>query len=251
MIRTIILLSAVFASGLAVSSYSKDKTVLALTPVPRSGNQAKLHESFNAISREGKAQLIFLGDSITQGWSRKGAEAWEQYWAPYQAANFGIGGDRTEHVLWRLANGNYDGLNPKLTVLMIGTNNTGHEGREMAEHGGTVYTSSAEETAAGVTAIIDAMAEKQPEMKVLLLAIFPRGADRNDPKRQKNDAINKLISKLGERDYVTYLNINDNFLKPDGTLPKEIMPDLLHLNADGYKIWSQAIESTVKELMGE
>ncbi len=247
MIR-ILLLSAVFTSGFTALSYSEEKPPLALSPVPRD-NKAQLHESFNEISKAGTAQLVFLGDSITQGWSKNGAQAWEKYWAPYQAANFGIGGDRTEHVLWRLNNGNYDGLSPKLTVLMIGTNNTGHEGREMPEHGGAVYTSSAEETAAGITAIIDTLEEKQPDMKVLLLAIFPRGADKNDAKRQKNEAINGMIAKLGDREHVTYLNINENFLKPDGTLPKDIMPDLLHLNPTGYEIWSRAIKGTVKELM--
>ena len=119
----------------------------------------------------------------------------------------------------------------------------------MPEHGGAVYTSSAEETAAGITAIIDTLEEKQPDMKVLLLAIFPRGADKNDAKRQKNEAINGMIAKLGDREHVTYLNINENFLKPDGTLPKDIMPDLLHLNPTGYEIWSRAIKGTVKELM--
>ena len=115
---------------------------LALSPAPHPGKEA-MHESFNEISKQGDAKLVFLGDSITAGWSGKGKDVWTKYWAPMDAANFGIGGDRTEHILWRLQNGNYDGLSPKLTVLMIGTNNTGHEGREMSEHGGAVYSSSA------------------------------------------------------------------------------------------------------------
>jgi len=98
----------------------------AVSPVPRDAGWMTRHQSFNAISKEGKAPLVFLGDSITQGWSGKGKAAWEKAWAPLGAANFGIGGDRTEHVLWRLDNGNFDGLKPKLIVLMIGTNNTGH-----------------------------------------------------------------------------------------------------------------------------
>ncbi len=223
---------------------------LALTPAPHPGKE-KLHESFNEISKQGEAPIVFLGDSITQGWSGRGKAAWDKYWAPMGAANFGIGGDRTEHVLWRLENGNYDGLTPKLTVLMIGTNNTGHEGRPMPEHGGAVYTSSAEETAAGVTAIVEKLQQKQPQMKILILAIFPRGADNNDAKRQKNEKINELIAKLADDKKVYFMDINDKFLEKDGTLPKEIMPDLLHPNADGYEIWSKAIEGKVKELIAE
>ncbi len=223
---------------------------LALTPAPHPGKE-KLHESFNEISKQGEAPLVFLGDSITQGWSGKGKVAWETYWAPMGAANFGIGGDRTEHVLWRLENGNYDGLKPKLTVLMIGTNNTGHEGREMAEHGGAVYSSTAEETAEGVKAIVEKLQEKQPQMKILILAIFPRGADDDDAKRRKNEKANQIIAKLADDEKVYFMDINDQFLEDDGTLSKEIMPDLLHPNADGYEIWSKAIQGKVKELMAD
>lgn len=231
--------------------YSKEPVKpLALTPAPHPGKE-KLHASFNEISKQGEAPIVFLGDSITQGWSGKGKEAWAKYWAPMGAANFGIGGDRTEHILWRLENGNYDGLKPKLTVLMIGTNNTGHEGRAMKEHGGAVYTSSAEETAAGVTAIVEVLQKTQPQMKILILAIFPRGADSNDAKRQKNEKVNQTIANLADGKKIYFMDINDQFLEEDGTLSKDIMPDLLHPNAEGYEIWSKAIERKVKELVAE
>lgn len=223
---------------------------LALTPVPHPGKEA-LHASFNEISKKGEAPLVFLGDSITQGWSGKGKEAWERYWAPLGAANFGIGGDRTEHVLWRLANGNYDGLKPELTVLMIGTNNTGHKNRPMPEHGGVVYSSTAEETAAGVTEIVRVLKEKQPQMKILILAIFPRGATPDEPMRQQNEKTNELIARLDDGKSVFFMDINQSLLEPDGTLSKDIMPDLLHPNEKGYEIWSKAIETRVKELMAE
>ena len=194
---------------------------LALSPAPHPGKEAR-HASFN-----------------------------EQYWAPMGAANFGIGGDRTEHILWRLANGNYDGLKPKLTVLLIGTNNTGHQGRPMAEHGGAVYGSTAEETAAGITEIVKVLKEKQPQMKILLLAIFPRGATPEDKMRQQNEATNQLIAKLDDGKTVFFMDINQDFLEADGTLSKEVMPDLLHPNEKGYEIWSKAIEARVKGLMAE
>lgn len=246
------LIAIAAVAGLVFSSHADDAPKsMALTPVPHPGKEA-LHESFNEISKKGEAPLVFLGDSITQGWSGRGKEVWEKYWAPMGAANFGIGGDRTEHILWRLEHGNYDGLKPKLTVLMIGTNNTGHEGREMPEHGGAIYKSSVEETADGVKAIIHKLEKKQPQMKILLLAIFPRGATPKDAMRQKNEEINKIIARYAEGDdKVTFLDINQDFLEPDGTLSKDIMPDLLHPNADGYEIWAKAIEAKVKELMGE
>ncbi len=223
---------------------------LAITPVLHP-NTEKKHESFNEISKLGEAQLVFLGDSITAGWSGKGKAAWERVWAPMKAVNFGIGGDRTEHILWRLQNGNYDGLKPKLTVLMIGTNNTGHQGRSAIEHDGVVYTSPAAHTASGVEAIIKKLQEKQPQMKILLLAIFPRGADNNDKYRQQNSETNALIAKLADGKKVHFLDINAAFLGADGTLSKEIMPDLLHPNEAGYEIWTKAIEGRVKELLAE
>lgn len=227
-----------------------DSKNLAISPAPHPGKEAA-HTKFNEVSKQGKAQLVFLGDSITAGWNGRGKKAWNQYWAPMQAANFGIGGDRTEHILWRLQNGNYDGLNPKVTVLMIGTNNTGHQGRTMKEHGGAIYKSSAAQTAQGVTDIVKLLKKKQPQMKILLLAIFPRGADNNDKMRQQNQTTNKLISKLADDKTVFFLDINQSFLQADGTLSKDIMPDLLHPNAAGYDIWSNGIMDKVKQLMAD
>ncbi len=227
-----------------------DTKNLALSPAPHPGKE-KQHQSFNKVSKLGEAPLVFLGDSITAGWNGRGKEAWNKYWAPMKAVNFGIGGDRTEHILWRLQNGNYDGLKPKLTVLMIGTNNTGHQGRAMAEHQGAVYTSSSEQTAQGVEAIVKLLKKKQPQMKILVLAIFPRGADTENKMRKQNEAANKIIAKLADDKTVYYMDINQDFLEKDGTLSKEIMPDLLHPNAAGYEIWSKAILDKVKRLMAD
>jgi lysophospholipase L1-like esterase len=243
----------VFVVLLALISFAPAKDSpknLAISPALHPGTDKK-HESFNELSKLGEAQLVFLGDSITAGWNSRGKDAWDKYWAPLNAANFGIGGDRTEHILWRLQNGNYDGLKPKLTVLMIGTNNTGHQGRAMKEHDGAIYTSSAEQTAEGVAAILKLLKEKQPQMKILLLAIFPRGANNDDEKRQQNEATNRMIAKLADDKTVYFLDVNEAFFEPDGTLSKEIMPDLLHPNAAGYHIWSEAIEGKVKALMAD
>lgn len=221
----------------------------AVSPVPRDAGWMTRHQSFNAISKEGKAPLVFLGDSITQGWSGKGKAAWEKAWAPLGAANFGIGGDRTEHVLWRLDNGNFDGLKPKLIVLMIGTNNTGHVGRPQKELNGAIYQCSAEQTAEGVKAIVSKLQSKLPETKILLLGIFPRGASKDDKMRQQNESTNALIAKLDDGSKIHFLDIGKTFLAEDGTLSKDIMPDLLHLNEKGYDLWVQAIQGKVTELM--
>ncbi|MEZ5386425.1 MAG: platelet-activating factor acetylhydrolase IB subunit [Prosthecobacter sp.] len=233
----------------AALSLAEPPKNLATSPQPREGGWVKRHESFNEISKKGEAQLVFLGDSITQGWEGNGKEVWAKTWAPLKAANFGIGGDRTEHVIWRLQNGNFDGIKPKLVVLMIGTNNTGHQGRPSKEHDNVVYTSPAEQTAQGVKMILDILGKKLPETKVLLLGIFPRGATKEDKMRQQNIATNNIISGFADEKRVFYMDIGNTFLQPDGTLPKEIMPDLLHLNAQGYQMWADAIEGRVKELM--
>ncbi len=244
-LRTLLLASLCFAA----TSFAETAKNLAIDPKPRDAGWMKRHESFNAISKKGEAQLVFLGDSITQGWEKNGKEVWAKTWEPLKAANFGIGGDRTEHVIWRLQNGNFDGIKPKLVVLMIGTNNTGHQGRPAAEHGGVAYASSAEQTAEGVKMILDILGKKLPEAKVLLLGIFPRGATKEDAMRKQNVATNNLISGFADNKRVFYMDIGNTFLQPDGTLPKEIMPDLLHLSAQGYQMWTDAIEGKVKELM--
>ena len=233
----------------AATSLAETTKNFAIDPKPRDAGWMKRHESFNAISKKGEAQLVFLGDSITAGWEKNGKDVWAKTWEPLKAANFGTGGDRTEHVIWRLQNGNFVGIKPKLVVLMIGTNNTGHQGSPAAEHGGVAYASSAEQTAEGVKMILDILGKKLPETKVVLLGIFPRGANKEDAMRKQNIATNNLISGFADNKRVFYMDIGNTFLQPDGTLPKEIMPDLLHLSAQGYQMWADAIEGKVKELM--
>lgn len=239
------LLLAVFAASTLFAQAPKN---YAIQPVLHPGTE-KRHESFNVISKKGEAELVFLGDSITHGWDGKGKAVWEKYWAPLKAANFGIGGDRTEHVLWRLENGNFDGLKPKAIVLMIGTNNTGHVGRKFKEINDEVYTSTAEQTAEGVKTIIAKLKQKCPGAKILVLAIFPRGENAPHPMRQQNEAINQIVKTFADQKTVHFLDINAKFLAADGTLSKDIMPDLLHPNEKGYEIWAEAIEGKVKELL--
>ena len=209
----------------------------AVKPVPRSGGWMKRHESFNKRVAEGKVDLILIGDSITHGWEGKGKSVWEKFYGKRNAVNLGIGGDRTQHVMWRLDNGNVKEISPKVAVVMIGTNNSGNN--------------SPEEIADGLAAITKQLRAKLPETKVLLLGIFPRGANKDDGRRQVNEKANAIFKKLADGKDVHYLDIGEKFLESDGTLSRKIMPDLLHLSVEGYTIWAESIEPTLKKLMGE
>jgi N-acetylglucosamine-6-sulfatase len=208
----------------------------AIVPVPRPEQGCKArHDRFNAQAREGGFDVLFIGDSITQAWETAGKAVWDAEIAPLKAANFGIGGDRTEHVLWRLENGNLEGkINPKKIVLMIGTNNTGHRMDKPAD------------VVAGIEAILSKLTKRFPEAKITLLAIFPRGEKPGDPKRLNNDEINASLAKLDLGANVSFLDISSSFLQPDGTLAKEIMPDFLHLSPEGYARWAKAILPVLK-----
>lgn len=209
----------------------------AVTPVDRpQENWRQRHEKINARLAQGDVELVFLGDSITQGWNDN--EVWQKHYGPRQAANMGIGGDRTQHILWRLDHAPVDRISPKLVVLMIGTNNSN----------GTDNT--AEEIADGIQAIVARLRAIWPESKVLMLAIFPRGEQPN-PQRDKNAEASRLAAEVADGETVHYLDIGDRFLSDNGTIDKRIMPDFLHLSSDGYQIWADAIEDKVAELLGE
>ncbi|HAY81691.1 MAG TPA: GDSL family lipase [Planctomycetaceae bacterium] len=209
----------------------------AVRPVPRQGGWMKRHESFNQRVAQGKTDVIFIGDSITQGWEGKGKQVWAKFYQDRNAVNLGIGGDRTQHVIWRLDNGNLKGIQPKAAVIMIGTNNSG--------------SNSPSQIADGVTTIVKQLRAKLPETKILLLAIFPRGTNKSDKRRQVNEATNAMIAKLDDGKHVHYLDIGPKFLQEDGTLTREIMPDLLHLSPQGYTIWAESIEGPLAKLLGE
>lgn len=214
----------------------------AVDPVPRAGDWwTSRHESFNknAASMGEDVKLLMIGDSITQGWEGAGASVWKAYYADRGALNLGIGGDRTQHVLWRLQNGNIEGLSPELAVIMIGTNNSGPE------------RNSAGEIVAGVDAIVAYLREQLPEMKILLLGIFPRGAEFND-QRGKIAQVNQVLSAFPHRyEDLTYLDIGGSFLSVDGTIPPALMPDYLHFSTPGYGVWAAAMETSLASLLGD
>jgi lysophospholipase L1-like esterase len=181
--------------------------------------------------------LVFIGDSITHNWEKNDKPLWDGFWGKYHALNLGYGGDRTENVLWRLQHGEIDGIAPKVAVMMIGTNNTGHR-HEAPE---LIY--------AGIKRDIQEIRKHLPHTKILLLAIFPRGEKPDDDLRLNNEKVNALLPRLADGKHVFFLNFGKAFLAPDGTLSKTIFPDLLHPNGDGYKIWQREMQPTLDKLM--
>ena len=214
----------------------------AIIPVPRDPKWIARHEGFVQEAKRGGIEVLFMGDSITDGWRNRGSNVWNKYYAPRHAANFGISGDRTQHVLWRMDNGELDGIKPKVVVLMIGTNNTGNE-RDHKTPCNTVP-----EIIAGVQAVVRELRAKLPDSKILLLAIFPRGTLDN-PQRAQVALVNTVIAKLDDGKMVKYLDLDPKFIEADGTLSKSIMPDLLHPNERGYQIWAAAMEPALDEML--
>jgi beta-glucosidase len=207
---------------------------------PRKGDWMKRHEQFNqkVKANQGNIDLIFVGDSITQGWEGQGKDVWEKYYSHRKPLNLGIGGDRTQHVLWRLDNGNIEGIQPKVAVVMIGTNNSGND------------RNSAGEIVDGIKAIVNKLRMKLPETKILLLAVFPRGEMFND-QRGNILQVNQVIRKLHDGEHVHFLDIGYRFIDKDGMIPRAIMPDFLHFSTPGYGVWAKAIENKLSSLLGD
>ncbi len=227
-------LCAVGLIAAALSSGACAQGPETVVPKPRQGRWMDLHRSFVERAKQGHVDLLFLGDSITQGWNDN--EVWRRYYGPRNAANFGIGGDRTQHVLWRIQNGELDGIEPKVVVLMIGTNNAS--------------SGTADEIAQGITAIVEELRHRLPKARILLLGIFPRG-QKPDATREKLQAVNAKIARLDDGSHVKFLDIGQSFLNEDGTISREIMPDYLHLSRKGYRIWADAMEPTLWSLLDE
>lgn len=194
------------------------------------------HWEFMYRIQQGPIGLLFVGDSITDGWPRRGEYSWLKF-APYLPADFGVSGERTEHVLWRLQYGELDGINPKVVVLMIGTNNIGQASPDEPEW-----------AAEGVKQIVQTIHDKLPNAKLLLLGVFPRDG-KDSQKRQDTEAINKIISKLDDGQKTRFLDIGHVFLDANGEIPADIMPDKLHPSAKGYDRWYDAIRPTIDEMM--
>jgi beta-glucosidase len=196
------------------------------------------HHAVNERLKKGNVDLLFIGNSITHEWESEGKVLWEKYYEHRNAVNMGFGGDKTQHVLWRLEHSDFSSISPKLAVVMIGTNNS--NGND----------NTAEEIADGIIKICKKLRSELTETKILLMAIFPRDS-LPTAQRLKNETASKLASEIADGKMIHYIDINNRFLTDEGRLSKDIMPDYLHPNENGYKIWAEAIEYRIQQLMDE
>jgi lysophospholipase L1-like esterase len=194
------------------------------------------HRCFLQVAQQGNIDLLFIGDSITDhfGRSDRGQAVWNAYYGKLKAANFGISGNTTQDVLWRIMHGELEGLKTKVIVLMLGTNNIGRNANS--------------DIAAGNAAIVNELRRRQPQAKILLLGIFPR--DHNHaPVRETIKQINRSLAKLADDQFVFYLDIGPHFLDSDGSFKDDVMADRVHPTTKGYEIWAQAIDPNLKQLL--
>lgn len=182
----------------------------------------------DAAARANEIKIIFDGDSITDSWENKGRAVWQSRLMKYHPFDFAMSGDRTQHVLFRLAEGQARGLDPKLIVLLIGTNN--------------IPIDKPEQIADGVAAIIKVYRERCPNAVILLQGIFPRSETPDAPNRVKIKETNALLTKLADGTKVVYVDFGDKFLEPDGRISSTVLYDYLHPTPKGYTIWADALQ---------
>lgn len=219
-------------------------THTAIEAVPRDEKWVGRHQGFVERARQGDIDVLFLGDSITDNWRRpeKGLPVWEREYGQLKAVNFGISGDRTQHVLWRLRNGEAEGYQPRVVVLMLGTNNTGFERDKVTAR------NTPAETIEGLTAVVTELRTRFPAANILLQAIFPRG-EPGDLNRAQIAEINAAIAKLHDGVHVHFIDFGAKFLDAEGRLPADIMADKLHPDLKGYEIWADAIREPLASLL--
>jgi lysophospholipase L1-like esterase len=211
-------------------------------PTPKEGGWLKRHEAFVAEAKKGDVELLLLGDSITDAWRQpKNKAVWDKHLPSVKMANFGLSGDRTQHLLWRLQNGELDGIQPSAAMILIGTNNIGQQNGEAA--------ASAVE---GIEAVVKEVRARCPKTRMLLLGVFPRSEKPDHPHRAQIKEINEAIAKLDDGGKsVQFLDIGAKFLAADGSLTKEIMPDFLHLSEKGYEVWAEAVKAPLGKLLAK
>jgi lysophospholipase L1-like esterase len=193
-----------------------------------------INKDKTALAAKGNVDVLFLGDSITEGWPKS---EWDSHFGQYKAANFGIGGDHTGNVLWRLQNGGMDKLRPKVVVLLIGTNNFGlcGEGPEQ------VYN--------GIASVVSSLRQLYPDAKILLNAVLPVEPNPDHPRRLNVAKVNRDVAKLDDGRHVFFRDYGPRFVQADGTISPRIMPDYLHLTEQGYKIWGDAMQPDIDRLL--
>lgn len=218
----------------------------AIVPAPRDAEWEEIHRKQVRKAKRGGMDVVFFGDSLTHCWllAGKGRPVWKRHFLPLRAGNLGIGGDRTQHLLWRLQHGAAEGYAPRVIVLLIGTNNTGYE------QDGITPRNTAKEAMQGVSVCVRLLLKLFPEARLLLLKLFPRG-ERDSLERRQVEEINRGISRLGRNPRVYLLDLNHLFLDPAGDLKRHLMPDLLHLSTEGYRHFAEALLPVVRALLSD
>jgi len=224
----------------AAPASTEPKVNTAIVPVSRTGAATNRQATVlkRAKDNPGPCDIVFIGDSITQGWEGNGKNVWAKYYGSRKCLNFGVGGDRTQHVLWRFEQGQLEGLQPKAAVLMIGTNNSNKDDNSEAD------------ILEGCQAIVKDFRTRLPETKLLICAIFPRGKTFST-QRGKILQVNQALARMEDGDMIRYVDFGSQLVEDDGSISKRIMPDYLHLTEQGYEIWAQAIEPQLKAMLGE
>jgi lysophospholipase L1-like esterase len=212
-------------------SITVSNTTGPVTIIPVEKDRAR-HDAFVQIAQAGNLDVVFWGDSITDWWRSTGLSVWNQYFAPLKAANFGISGDQTQHVIWRVRNGELSGPPPKVAVLMIGINNL--------RSGNTPS-----DTSLGIKTIIGDIQRISPGTKVLLLSVLPVATLRSPI-----DQINSTISGYANGTTIVYVNVGAKFLASNGSILPGVYSDGLHLTQAGYQIWADAIIGTLISMRG-
>lgn len=234
-----LLLAAAMASNIAAAAANPP---CAVTAAPRSveypwmtiARWKDMHAADVAVAEKGGVDLMFIGDSITEGWPEP---VWNASFGKYKPANFGIGGDNTGNLLWRLQDPRYARIKPKAIVLLIGVNNFNLCGE------------NTEQVFEGVKAVVAALRKQYPAARILLNAVLPTEEKMDGKRRQDVIKLNTMIATLGDGQQVIFRDYGRAFLQPDGSISKEIMPDFLHLSEKGYQMWSDAMLPDVKKLM--
>jgi len=199
------------------------------------------HDGFVAIAKKNPAAItaVFYGDSLTQGWGSEAKDLFEERYGKRGAVNFGIGGDSTRQLLWRISHGEVDGLSPTVVVLKIGTNNLYDDA-----NGG-----SDEDIAKGITTVVALLRSTLPKTRVLLLGLLPR---QNEWFSGRVARINAIIAKLDDGKTVRYLDMGAKFASAPGKVIAELYnPDQLHLSAKGYQVWADSMASLFDELVAK
>lgn len=227
MTRTVLALLLLLSSGIAAANTASQ-------PIP--GNP-DYHERYLERAQQGDIDILFIGDSITEYWEdpTRGKSVWDREFAPQNAACFGVNSERLQHIIWRMQNGELDGISPRVVIVLAGTNN--------------IRRNSTGEILEGFTLLLETLRERLPDSKILLLAILPRNEPGSARRRQVAEVNQSLEQMVATDDQIVFLDIGQSFLDADGSIPASLMPDHLHPSTRGYEVFAEAILPTLQTMM--